>query len=154
VSLGSLGSDLDGLEVDGGEGRSVALPCLAAEARVVGDRIVVVEPRLLRTVALGGIVVTTAGLILGIVALAAIWFALLWFLICYLFARVSGWTRLRRLYETGSFEGPTSAFSGRVGRSRLRGALIAGATPAGLYMNVTAPFRIFAGPVFIPWHDI
>jgi hypothetical protein len=33
-------------------------------------------------------------------------------------------------------------------------ALIGGATPAGLYLNVAAPFRIGAGPVLIPWHDI
>ncbi len=96
----------------------------------------------------------TTGITFGILALVVVWFAFLWFAICYVLARASGWNRLRRLYETGRFEGPTSIVSGHVGRSRFRGALIAGATPAGLYLNVTAPFRIFAGPVLIPWHDI
>lgn len=58
------------------------------------------------------------------------------------------------LYETGTFEGATSTFSGYVGPSRYRGSLIAGATSAGLYLNVAALFRIGAGPVLIPWHDI
>jgi hypothetical protein len=29
-----------------------------------------------------------------------------------------------------------------------------GASAAGLYLNVVAIFRIGAGPVLIPWHDI
>jgi hypothetical protein len=103
---------------------------------------------------LGAIVSTSAGIALGLVVLVVVWFALLWFAICYVFARASGWNRLRQLYETDWCEGPTSILSGHVGRSRVRGALIAGATPAGLYLNVTAPFRLFAGPVLIPWHDI
>jgi hypothetical protein len=99
-------------------------------------------------------VLTNTGLVLSIIAAAAAWFVILWVAICYTIASVSGWKRLRPLYETGPFEGATSKFSGYVGRSRYRGALIAGATPAGLYLNVAAPFRIGAGPVLIPWHDI
>jgi len=99
-------------------------------------------------------VVTTGGLILGIVALAVLWFAFLWLAICFILSRVSGWARLRQLYRTGPFEGPTVAFSGRVGPSKYRGVLIGGATSAGLYLNVAAPFRIGAGPVLIPWHEI
>lgn len=97
---------------------------------------------------------TTTGLVVSIIAVAAVWFVVLWVAICYSIASVSGWRRLRLLYETGPFEGATSKFSGYVGRSRYRGALIAGATTAGLYLNVAAPFRIGAGPVFIPWHHI
>jgi hypothetical protein len=97
---------------------------------------------------------TNTTLVLSIVAAAVVWFVVLWVAICYGIAAVSGWRRLRSLYETGPFEGATSRFSGYVGRSRYRGALIAGATPAGLYLNVAAPFRIGAGPVLIPWHDI
>ena len=98
---------------------------------------------------------TTLGLVLGIIALVVVWFVVLWLAICYTIASVSGWRRLRQLYETGPFEGPTFKFAGYVGPSRFRGAaLIAGATPAGLYLNVVAPFRIGAGPVLIPWHDI
>lgn len=98
---------------------------------------------------------TTVSLVLGIIALAAVWFVVLWLAICYSIARVSGWVQLRKLYETGPFEGPNSKFSGYVGASRYRGrALIARATPAGLYLNVAAPFRIGAGPVLIPWHEI
>jgi hypothetical protein len=93
-------------------------------------------------------------LVLGILAAAALWFVALWVAICYTIAAVSGWKRLRRLYGTATFEGVTSRFSGYVGRSRFRGALIAGATPAGLFLNVAAPFRIGAGPVLIPWQDI
>lgn len=97
---------------------------------------------------------SNTGLVLSILAAAAVWFVILWVAICYTIASVSGWKRLRSLYGTGSFEGATSRFSGYVGRSRYRGALIAGATPAGLYLNVAAPFRIGAGPVLIPWHHI
>jgi hypothetical protein len=100
-------------------------------------------------------VLTNTGLVLSIIAAAALWFVVLWVAICYAIASVSGWRRLRLLYKTGSFEGATSKFSGYVGRSRYRGAaLIAGATPTGLYLNVAGPFRIGAGPVLIPWRDI
>jgi hypothetical protein len=99
-------------------------------------------------------VLTNTGLVLSIIAAATVWFVILWVAICYTIASVSGWKRLRSLYETGPFQGATSKFSGYVGRSRYRGALIAGATPAGLYLNVGAPFRIGVGPVLIPWHDI
>ncbi len=98
---------------------------------------------------------TTTGLVLGIIALAVVWFVVLWLAICYTIASVSGWRRLRVLYAAGPFEGATSTFAGYVGPSRYRGrALIAGASPAGLHLNVAAPFRIGAGPVLIPWHDI
>lgn len=98
---------------------------------------------------------TTTGLVLSIIAAAVVWFVVLWVAICYGIASVSGWRRLRLLYETGPFEGATFGFAGYVGRSRYRGsALIGGATAAGLYLNVAAPFRIGAGPVLIPWHDI
>lgn len=98
---------------------------------------------------------TNTTLVLSIVAAAIVWFVALWVAICYGIASVSGWRRLRHLYETGPFEGATLRFAGYVGRSRYRGgALIAGATPAGLYLNVAGPFRIGAGPVLIPWHDI
>ncbi len=102
-----------------------------------------------------GTVFTTAGLVLSIIALAVIWFVVLWLAICYLVASVSGWKRLRLLYATGPFEGATHHFAGYVGPSRFRGrALIAGATPAGLYLNVVAPFRFGIGPLLIPWRDI
>lgn len=97
---------------------------------------------------------TTTGFVVSILAAVVVWFAVLWVAICYTLASVSGWRRLRRLYETGPFEGPSSRFSGYVGRSRFRGALIGGATAAGLHLNVVAPFRIGAGPVLIPWSDI
>jgi hypothetical protein len=98
---------------------------------------------------------TTLILVLGIIALAVAWFFVLWLAICHVIAFASGWRRLRQLYETGPFDGPTFRFSGYVGPSRYRGAaLIGAATPAGLYLNVAAMFRIGAGPVLIPWHDI
>jgi len=81
-------------------------------------------------------------------------FVALWLAICYGIASASGWRRLRALYKTGPFEGTTSRFSGYVGVSRYREALIAGANPAGLYLNVAAPFRVGAGPVLIPWPEI
>ena len=88
-------------------------------------------------------------------ALAVVGFVVLWLAICYTIASVSGWRRLLLLYATGPFEGATCLFAGYVGVSRYRGrALIAGATPAGLYLNVLAPFRFGAGPLLIPWHDI
>lgn len=100
---------------------------------------------------------TTASLVVSIIATAAVFFVVLWLAIGYLIASVSGWRRLRALYGTSPspMEGATSTFAGYVGVSRFRGrALIAGSTPAGLYLNVVAPFRIGAGPVLIPWHDI
>jgi hypothetical protein len=99
--------------------------------------------------------VTTAGLVFGIVALAVVWFVVLWLAICHGIATASGWKRLRRLYATGPFDGPTLTSAGYVGASRYRGAaLIAGATPAALYLNVAAIFRIGAGPVLVPWQDV
>lgn len=98
---------------------------------------------------------TTLGLVLAISAAAVVWFVVLWVAISYGIASVSGWRRLRQLYATGRFDGPTVSFPGYVGGSRYRGrALIGGATPAGLYLNVAALFRIGAGPVLIPWQDI
>jgi hypothetical protein len=97
---------------------------------------------------------TTTSLVFSIIAAGAVWFVVLWVAICYSIASLSGWRRLRLLYETGPFEGATSKFSGYVGRSRYRGALIAGATQVGLYLNVAAPFRIGAGAVLIPWQDV
>jgi hypothetical protein len=99
-------------------------------------------------------VLTTAGLVASVITLFAVGFVALWLAICFCIASVSGWRRLRLLYETGPFEGATSTFSGYVGPSRYRGALIAAATPAGLYLNVAALFRVGAGPVLVPWHDI
>jgi hypothetical protein len=102
-----------------------------------------------------GTVFTTTSLVLSIIVLAVVWFVGLWLAICYFIASVSGWKRLRLLYGTGPFEGATHNFAGYVGPSRFRGrALIGGATPAGLYLNVVAPFRFGAGPLLIPWHDI
>lgn len=98
---------------------------------------------------------TTTVLVFSIIAAAVLWFVVLWVAICYGIASVSGWRRLRSLYETGPFEGATFPFAGYVGRSRFRGnALIGGATSSALYLNIAAPFRIGAGPVLIPWHDI
>jgi hypothetical protein len=97
---------------------------------------------------------TDSGLVLGILALVAIWFVVLWLVICHILASVSGWKRLRRLYKTNAFEGDTFRFSGFVGPSRFRGALIAGATREGLYLNVAAPFRFGIGPVLVPWREI
>jgi hypothetical protein len=97
---------------------------------------------------------TTAVLVLSIIAGALVGFVLLWLAICYGIASVSGWRRLRVLYETSPFVGATSRISGYVGPSRYRGALIAGATAAGLYLNVVAVFRIGTAPLLIPWRDI
>jgi hypothetical protein len=98
---------------------------------------------------------STTGFVVSVLAIAVVWFVLLWVAIGFTIASVSGWRRLRRLYGTGPFAGTTFRFAGFVGRSRYRGtALIAGATPAGLYLNVAAPFRIGAGPVLVPWRDI
>lgn len=98
---------------------------------------------------------STVGIILGIIALSALGFVGLWCGICYGLALVAGWPRLCELYALDQgFAGPTTTFSGYVGVTRYRGALTGGATPAGLYLNVAFPFRLGAGPVFIPWQDI
>jgi hypothetical protein len=81
-------------------------------------------------------------------------FAAIWIAIGYLIASVSGWKRLRQRYSAGSFTGPTSRTSGYVGPSRYRGALIVGASAAGLHLDVVPIFRIGAGPVLIPWKSI
>lgn len=98
---------------------------------------------------------TTTTFVFLVLATAIAWFAVLWVAICFTVATVSGWRRLRRLYETGPFDGPTFRTRGFVGRSRFRGrALIVGSTAAGLYLNVAAPFRIGAGPVLVPWDEV
>jgi hypothetical protein len=100
-------------------------------------------------------VLSTASLVLSIVALSVVWFVVLWLAICYGVAKAAGWGRLRQLYETGLFGGSTTTSAGYVGASRYRGrALIIGASPAGLYLNVSGLFRVGAGPVLIPWRDV
>jgi hypothetical protein len=98
---------------------------------------------------------STTSFVLGIVALGLVWFVMLWLAVSYTIALVAGWRRLRQHYATSSFDGPSFPSAGYVGPSRYRGgALIVGATPAGLYLNVAAPFRIGAGPVLVPWQEI
>jgi hypothetical protein len=97
---------------------------------------------------------TTTAFVLALLATVVVGFVALWVAICYLLASVSGWKRLQHLYATGPFEGPTFRTSGYIGRSRYRGALIAGASAAGLYLNVAPLFRIAAGPLLIPWKSI
>jgi hypothetical protein len=97
---------------------------------------------------------TTTGFVVAVLAVVLVGFVALWVAISFTVASVSGWRRLRRLYATEAFDGPTSRTSGYVGRSRFRGALITGASSAGLYLNVVAPFRIAAGPVLVPWSDV
>ena len=95
------------------------------------------------------------GVIFGLIALSGVAFIALWCGICYGIALVARWPRLRDLYGYDqAFAGPTTTFSGYVGVARYRRVLLGGATAAGLYLNVAAPFRIGAGPVFIPWQDI
>ena len=97
---------------------------------------------------------TTTAFVFALIATVVVGFVILWVAICYALASVSGWKRLQRLFATGPFEGPTSRTSGYVGRSRYRGALIAGASAAGLYLNVVPAFRIGAGPLLIPWKSL
>ena len=99
---------------------------------------------------------STTAIVFGTIVLSTLMFIALWCGICYGISLVARWPRLRELYAYDQgFQGPTTTFSGYVGVSRYRGALIGGATAAGLYLNVAAPFRLGgAGPVFIPWQDI
>ena len=93
--------------------------------------------------------------VLGLVALSVVGSIALWCGICYGLALLARWPRLRELYAyEQTFQGPTMNFSGRMGITRYRGVLIGGATADGLYLNVAFPFRLGAGPVFIPWQDI
>ena len=94
-------------------------------------------------------------LIIGLVVLAMLGSLALWCGICYGLAVVARWPRLRELYAYDqAFRGPTTSFSGYVGATRYRGVLRGGATADGLYLDVAFPFRLGAGPVFIPWQDI
>ena len=104
--------------------------------------------------AIAVVALTPAMIALGIIVVAVAWLVMLWIAICYMFSKASGWSRLQQLYQTGAFHGSISSVSGRLGRSRFRGALFAGAAPSGLYLKLAAPFRMFARPVLVPWHDI
>lgn len=94
-------------------------------------------------------------LVLGLVLLGVLGFIALWCGICYGLALAARWPRLRELYAYDQvFQAPTTSMSGYLGVTRYRGVLIGGATAAGLYLDVAFPFRLGAGPVFIPWEDI
>lgn len=86
-----------------------------------------------------------------------IFFVLLWVVVGFIVAQISGWAELSRCYRSGNpFEGRRWNF--RSGRMRLNMAynncLTIGADSEGLYLAVFFLFRSGHPPLFIPWQDI
>lgn len=88
-------------------------------------------------------------------ALAAL--LLVWLLVSVVISYTGGWFSLARNFRSqASFAG--SEWRGESGMMRglahYRNCLIVGANPAGIYLAVFLPFRVFHPPLFIPWNEI
>jgi len=99
----------------------------------------------------------TALEVIGFLALLAIFFVVLWCLVCFLLALLGGWRRLAESYRLdGVFEG--ARWYMRSGRMRwgvnYNGCLTLGANGRGLYLAVMVLFRAAQPPLFIPWSDV
>ncbi len=95
-------------------------------------------------------------LLAAIVVLSPIFFVAIWCGVVALLAVVGGWSRLAAVYRAeGEYAGPIWYMqTARLGFTRYKGVLTAGATPEGLYLAVMPLFRIAHPPLWIPWDEI
>lgn len=82
-----------------------------------------------------------------------------WMTICLGLSRSSGWNELAQRWEAPERGlGPAAPLryfqSGAVGKVSFGGALITGADPSGLYLDVLLPFRYGFRPLLIPWDQL
>jgi hypothetical protein len=82
---------------------------------------------------------------------------LIWILVVFLVARLSGWRELADAYPLSTdFTGRKLQFQSANFRwgSNYTGIVQIGADPQGLYLSVFIPFRPGHPPIFVPWGDI
>ncbi len=99
---------------------------------------------------------TSLALVLLVLILFPIIFVAIWCGVVALLSVVGGWSRLASVYRAeGEYTGPIWHFQTvRMGMTRYRGVLTAGATPEGLYLAVMPLFRVAHPPLWIPWNDV
>ncbi len=80
----------------------------------------------------------------------------LWIFVCFLLARIGGWSRLATHYRApADFSGTKWEFqTGYMGWARYKGCLTIGTNREGLYLAVFPLFRVGHPPLLIPWRDI
>lgn len=85
-----------------------------------------------------------------------IFFIGIWVTVCFLLARIGGWSRLAEYYQSQvPFTGKKWYFqSCQLGLTNYNGALTVGSNYYGLYLAVLLPFRVGHPPLLIPWSDI
>jgi hypothetical protein len=87
----------------------------------------------------------------------AVFFVLLWLVICFIVSLMSGWSSLAQQYRT---ERPFPAHTRRFQRGVMRwtakynGVLTVGSDSEGIYLGVLFLFRLGHPPLFIPWRDV
>jgi hypothetical protein len=90
--------------------------------------------------------------------LFVIFFAVLWALVCFIIAAVTGWRALSRRFSCpkGTFHGETWSFRSARMRflSHYGNCLTFGADESGLYMSVFPIFRVGHPPLLIPWAEV
>ncbi len=85
-----------------------------------------------------------------------IFFIGMWVTVCFLLARIGGWSRLAEAYQSqAQFTGKKWYFqSCQLGLTNYNGALTVGSNYYGLYLAVLLLFRVGHPPLLIPWSDI
>lgn len=95
-------------------------------------------------------------LLVQLVILFPIGFALIWGMVCWILAWVSGWQQLARHYHSNSLPHgqALSGFWAMLGMVSHRGTLTLQAAPEGLYLSMMLLFRLGHPTLLIPWHAI
>jgi len=86
-----------------------------------------------------------------------LFFPLVWCLVCFLIAQLSGWAALSRKFRsTGA--SPSQSWGMQSARMRwganYGSCLTVGAEPAGLYLATLLLFRIGHPPLLLPWPEV
>lgn len=87
-------------------------------------------------------------------------FPLIWVGACFLFSRLSGWSRLADHYKAAysiPAEDSTATwtpFYATLGRVESKNVIKIGANRHGIFLKVFILFRLFHPTLFIPWKDI
>jgi hypothetical protein len=97
--------------------------------------------------------IVIAAFIFGVLGIVLAWFLILFWLISYLFTRLSGWGRLVSLYGSNlsSDIWAVAHESVKIGNVRYRRIVKAGLQPEGLYLSVG--WLMHHKAVCIPWND-
>lgn len=88
--------------------------------------------------------------------LIAVVFPFFWCFICWLLARMGGWSRWADLYPNPAGHRGDVLWmqSGAFGWSNYNSVLKLSADPQGLALSVILPFRFGHSPILIPWSEL